>query len=162
MTHKPLNTAVTKSGTGSRHLDCLNCTYTVLASCFACFAERGQHPKFTTSPINKKTRPLRNGAFLRGRVFLLQVPYLSCTCSPNGPGLKTVPPPDRGRGGAGSHRLNISRFLSISSRSFSLGPLASSGWPCSSWSFKVVFSFSNEASIILWIFANVCSSVGVE
>ena len=162
MTHKPLNTAVTKSGTGSRHLDCLNCTYTVLASCFACFAERGQHPKFTTSPINKKTRPLRNGAFLRGRVFLLHFPFLSYPCRPNGTGLKTVPTPFKVWVGDGSHRLNISRFLSISSRSFSLGPLASSGWPCSSWSFKVVFSFSNEASIILWIFANVCSSVGVE
>lgn len=77
-------------------------------------------------------------------------------------GLKTVPTPFKVWSGDCSHRLNISRFLSISSRSFSLGPLASSGWPCSSWSFKVVFSFSNEASIILWIFANVCSSVGVE
>ena len=65
---------------------------------------------------------------------------------------QTVPTPFKVWGGDGSHRLNISRFLSISSRSFSLGPLASSGWPCSRWSFKVVFSFSNEASIILWIF----------
>lgn len=97
MTHKPLNTAVTKSGTGSRHLDCLNCTYTVLASCFACFAERGQHPKFTTSPINKKTRPLRNGAFLRGRVFLLHFPFLSYPCRPNGTSLKP-PHPIQGMG----------------------------------------------------------------
>ena len=111
MTHKPLNTAVTKSGTGSRHLDCLNCTYTVLASCFACFAERGQHPKFTRTAITKKTRPLRNGAVLRGRVFLLHFPFLSYPCRPNGTGLKTVPTPFKVWGGDCSHRLNISRFF---------------------------------------------------